>query len=154
MSSIIDKALQQSIKNQVKETVLWQNASPNSSFAAQKINVSVPSDAAVYATYAYSGSNPIVAESPETKIGKSGYTTIEAGIDGTSGLTVRMRDFDVESDGISFGNCSTKTSNNFKATEVTNNYMIPLFIYAKRVLGGVIHKLITLATRPRREVLA
>lgn len=38
-NSVIDKALQQTMQDQVKEKVLWKNASPDSTFPQQNVTV-------------------------------------------------------------------------------------------------------------------
>lgn len=153
--SIIDNALRQSIKDQVKETVLWQNASPNSSFAGQTIPAEIPDDAEVYAKFAYATVNDTVMDSTPISRGKLGWAVFTARVqeDGVP-TTFRERTFSISDAGVVFNPCFSKAANSTANTQ-TDNYVIPLIIYAKRVLGGVIRKIkILTASLVRREVLA
>ena len=134
--SIIDNALRQSMQDQVKETVLWQNASPNSSFVGQTIPAEIPDDAEVYAKFAYTAGNNTVIDSTPIPKGKLGWAIFTARVqEDDVPTTFRERTFSTSDAGVVFNPCFSKTANSSVTTQ-TNNYVIPLTIYAKRVLGG------------------
>ena len=155
--SIIDNALQQSMQDQVKKKKLWTNASPTSSFAEQKVSLDLTGYQGVRVKLAYNNSSmsDIQAEF-DIEIGKQTHAVMFGPLtaEGTTILTT-ARMLTAETDGVEIETAYAKNTGMTAEGTVNNTRQIPIDIYGiKNILGGVIHKLITIATHPRREVLA
>lgn len=149
MSSVIDNALQ-ALFNWSRRTQVWVNSSPESAFPEQTISCDLSDAEFVEIRYRY-GTADDTEWMEKVKIGKDTILLTQFNIHTSSGsLGARRRSAQTSNTAISFGTSFLKAANQTSSTE-SNNYLIPTVIYK---LGGVIHKLITLATRPRREVLA
>lgn len=147
--SIIDNALQALLKISTRELV-WQNASPESSFAEQNIPLNLSDARGVCIGYRYSASSDTWREEIVEK-GKSVTCIYHVNVPTDNAYTYHAsRSISVDGNGVSFGDAYTKSVQSQDAT-INNARVTPTVIYK---LGGVIHNLITLATHPRREVLA
>ena len=142
----IDIGLRQSMQDQVKKKVLWENASPGSSFAEQKITIP---DILNYdytdIDYKPTTTSP-TRKCERTPIETDGSGTLVGFLNlGSNSATASIyRTFDIASDGITFKDCEYKSGQSGNAS-VVNTYNIPLTIYGIKVVGGVIRKLKTLA---------
>lgn len=136
--SVLDNALQQSIKDQVKEITVWDNAAPTSSFPSQTIpaalkgakfikilfNTTIASDGEQYENMV------------EIEANSRGYfqSTVNVGTQSKTKYfaqrTIRATDT-----GVTFGDGKTVEVGTNGSTD-TNNYCIPKKIIKKMVLGG------------------
>lgn len=151
--SVIDNALQALFINGCKVKKLWENASPTSNFSAQKITVDMG---------AFDQVRILLRESTSDTYPYYFIDDFEKNDDGIIVRTLNYnktgateaasyRTVDVGNTGIAFG-AGYINQGNVQA----NNYNIPIIIYGIQLLGGVIHKLKTLAASlfTRKEVPA
>ena len=114
--SVIDNALQTLLKMASTE-ILWENASPKSSFAAQTIRISGLQDYDfIVATFAYStGAYPSVSVIISTDVGENAAANIP-------GSVVGRRNATVQSNGIKFAEANRMTT--YGGNAVTDNAVI------------------------------
>ena len=152
--SVVDNAIQQLFKNGCKIKKLWTNASITSSFVAQDVSVN---------TSGYDGTMVSFRRNNTDDGAVSGTALIVNYGGGDQVLieyaaTMLFRDVVWNSRSqIKFGDCKRLIQYAVSGSrETVNNLLIPVAIYGIKLLGGVIHKLKTLAASlfTRREVPA
>ena len=134
-SSVIDKALRQTMQDQVKKVELWRNASPGSSFGEQDINLNLVGfdSVIVRARYSVNNANEI---SEEIALGKGGELVL---ISNNWDKTFQSRSFSASDDGIRFGTNKNVYYAGSAATTANSTFIIPQVIYGcKRIIGGAI----------------
>ena len=137
-SSMIDKALQQVLKDSEKKKVLWRNAAPASGFGKQAIPINdlqKYTNVEVIGTYNQVTNRPDCSIICETTVGES------AAIQSAQGA-MQYRVFTIGTNEIEF------ESGNYLATyrgsaEVTINACVPLVIYGIKILTGGGYRLAT-----------
>lgn len=127
----IDKAIQQLFKQSVKLVKLWENASPTSSFAAQKISIDLAGYDDIVTVFKAS------ATGQNTKAEAGKKTALKDIINITSASTVFFASRSVSADdsGVQFGGCTGKTGTTGTPTTY-NEYAIPAKIYGVKLIGG------------------
>ena len=153
--SVLDNALQALLLNGCKVKKLWTNAASGSDFPAQKISLSMAKYDAALIELKTSKSD---AASEYCRIcfkGKDDWADAFANAQRDAVVEIRTRQYSVSSTGVNFQSGYGKSVSSMSSS-VRNDYAIPSTIYGIQLLGGVIHKLKTLAASLflRREVLA
>lgn len=129
--SVIDKALQ-TLFGWSRRTLVWENASPTSTFPEQDINCDLSDAEFVEIRYRY-GTVDDTEWVEKVKIGKGTNLLVQFNIHTSSGsLGARRRAVQTSNTAISFEGSYVKTANQTSSTE-TANYLIPTAIYK---LGG------------------
>lgn len=131
--SVLDNAIQ-ALYKMAHMYLLWENASPESSFGAQSIaiNLSEYSKIQVIFNYAYNSAEQYTAVAD---IGTSGAGNFLYYIAGNGYPGFRQRGFYPESNGVKFDTAYSKRANQTDTTE-SPNYVIPCKIYGIKRLGG------------------
>lgn len=125
--STLDNALQALLSMAHKE-LLWTNAKPTSSFAAQTINLSLSKYKRIKIVIAY-GTKSNYKYVYELVVGsESEMTAMYDTVKAVSGIGVRGRECNIMTTGIEFMNCTYKKSN-YDESVVDNSYFIPIEIY-------------------------
>lgn len=135
--SVIDNALQALFINGVKLIKLWENSSPTSNFAAQKLQLSLAEydEVEIRALMSTTSENAIIIRIPVGENGTLFKPLIQS---------LRYREItSVDASGVTFSTGQNATWNGNSVTN--NNQLIPVAIYGIKLLGGVIHKLKILA---------
>lgn len=153
--SAIDNALQALFVNGCKIKKLWTNASPTSQFTAQKINLTLSNYDAVLAEFKTSTATSASEYCRICFEDNEDWADTLANANLNEVVEIRTRQYAVSSTGVQFQQGYGKSITN-AGTSVRNDYAIPLTIYGIQLLGGVIHKLKTLAASlfTRKEVPA
>lgn len=145
--SVIDNALQACFKESVKVLKKWTNASPASSFAAQKISIDLSGFDGAFVGLLSSTTATSVETFCFCEIGKGVFPVAQP-------YYLRTRKVTADKTGVTFDS-GTRYDSSWSSYS-DNGVAIPAEIYAvKFIMGGVIHKLKTLAASlfTRREVL-
>ena len=121
--SVLDNALRQSMQDQTKSKVVWENASPASTMGAQTI----PIDLSTWDDV------EIVIGNNNNKMAcvcmKPGDTANLY----TSGVYIYSRRYTISETGVTIANGNTGAGS---AAEVDNNAAKPFIIYARKIIGG------------------
>lgn len=137
MSSIIDNALQ-ALFNWSRRTLVWENASPTSTFDTQDITLDLSDCIGAAVIYRYSTADDSIVRH-EGNVGETVAATRTFNIINNTGtIGHRSRSFDISADGIHFNNAVRKMVND-KEMAIENAYLIPVAIYK---LGGAIANLL------------
>lgn len=116
------------LKGAITETLLWENANPTSSFAAQTIGLDLSEYDSVEIFTALS-TNGTIHRVDKAKKGYSCRILDYYNPTSTSNyLDLLNRSAAVNNNGVKFGTANSKQTNSTEATE-NNKYMIPLKIY-------------------------
>lgn len=127
-NGMVDKALQQIWKDGIKLKRLWINASPESAFPAQKINLNIPEDGLVLITarvdtYPYNGT--------VSGVGRVGEDLFLIGSTSRNrGRMLKLTTSGVECDD------ALQWNNYGSSSNAHGEYMIPLEIYGIKILAG------------------
>lgn len=133
--SILDNALQALFKMAYKE-IIWENASPASSFADQTIALAALAD--YDAVMIQFGNSTTVPETTSYQIflkNKSGYAITYSNLQAETYIYMRSRIVDVNVANVIFGDCYAHAVVNQSAS-VQNNFAIPQVIYGLKLSGG------------------
>lgn len=137
MLSLLDKALQailKMLKKKDERVLLWENASPGSTFKGQTINV----DATQYGLIVLEERYSTETQSRETFIFtpvNGGYARELAGAE-YSNVGYHSRWMEFKTSGITFGDNYYKNINTSTGGKVDNTYQIPQKIYGIKSSGG------------------
>lgn len=121
--SVIDNALQQSMKDQTKSKVAWENASPASTMGAQTIPIDLSTWDDVEIVI---GNNNNKMACVRMKPGDTANLY-------TSGAYTYYRRYTISETGVTIANGYTGVAS---AAEVDNNAAKPFIIYARKIIGG------------------
>ncbi len=126
--SILDNALQALFKMAHKE-IIWENASPASSFADQTIALATLADHdAVMAQFGNSTNIPETTSYQIFLKNKSAYIITYSNLQASAYIYVRSRTVEVTAANIIFGDCYAHATVNQNAS-VQNGFAIPQVIY-------------------------
>ena len=135
--SIIDNALRQSMQDQIKKKKLWTNASPTSSFASQKVSLDLTNYSGVDIEVGYNNGADAPINTFECPIGRYVRVVVVGPLSTSSSIYGVSRAAEVDADGITFGDTTSKAFNTSGNGEINNARAIPLNIYGiKNILGG------------------
>jgi hypothetical protein len=152
--SVVDNAIQQLFKNGCKIKKLWTNASITSSFTAQDISVKTTGCDGVMVTFRRASSGDAASSGTAIVMNYGGGDQILV----EYAATMLFRDVVWNSRSkITLSDCKRLIQYAVTGSRETENaLLIPVAIYGIKLLGGVIHKLKTLAASlfTRREVPA
>ena len=158
MANLVDNAIQKLFKDGCKIVKLWENASPTSSFLGQTITIpSVRSyDYLLVEARATLNDGTIYFQALARTSGENGrlITGIDTGLGAVIKFVVREFYVGTINPVVRFYDCNFKPTTSIG--EVYNIGAVPVLIRGIKLLGGVIHKLKSLAASPlcRKEVLA
>lgn len=137
--SILNKALQNSMQDQVKEVEVWENASPDSSFPEQSITVDLSKGDRVKVLYrtALSVDPARYENTAECQVGENGMIQHTLNV-GTAGMTkyFLQRTFKTMSNKISFAVARSAAVGSTDSDD-NNAYCVPVKIFLiKNIVGG------------------
>ena len=133
--SVLDNALQALFTMAHKE-ILWENASPASSFADQTITLTALADYdAVIIQFGNSTNIPDTTSYQIFVKNKSGYAVTWSNLQAKTTLYVRSRIVDVNAANIFFGDCYAHATTD-QSTPVQNGFAIPQTVYGLKLSGG------------------
>lgn len=117
--TVLDNALQQSMKDQTKSKIVWENASPASTMGAQTIPIDLSGwdDVEIVP-----GNNENKAQSIILSIGDSANVY-------TNGVDIYRRRYTVTENGVTI-------AAGYQLNTVDNNAAKPFIIYARKIIGG------------------
>lgn len=121
--SIIDNALQQSMKEQVKSKVVWENMSPASTIGSQTIPIDLSGWDDVEIVI---GNNNNKMACVRMKPGDTANLY-------TNGVYIYSRRYTISETGVTIANGNTGVASD---AEVNNNAAKPFTIYARKIIGG------------------
>lgn len=157
MANLIDNAIQQLFKDGCKIVKLWENASPTSSFEPQDILVPCGEYDGIVISYKSSNASQTYEfisgcrYKEDTMLPGEIATSIDSG--GQS-AQFNFRNNVLQANKIIFYGAWYKTVESGANTVNNNALIIPIIIYGIKLLGGVIHKIKSLAASLfRKEVL-
>ena len=125
--SILDNALQQSMKDQTKSKVVWENASPASEFGAQDLSLPAMQGFDAVEIQFGAGSSSVTGN-VRLDIGAN---TPKAVFDNTT--YPNRRHVAVYDSHILFGDAEQYSGNKWS---IENDVVKPLVIYARKIIGG------------------
>lgn len=152
--SVLDNALQALFSMAHKE-LLWKNASPTSSFAAQNVSVNTSGYDGVMVPFRRAASTDGAVSGTAIIMNYGGGDQVLLG--DYAGTNLFRNVIWSSRTQLQFQNAGRLTQYAVSGSTTTENQMlIPVAIYGIKLLGGVIHKLKTLAAPlfGRKEVLA
>ena len=135
--SILDNALQALFKMAHKE-LLWENASPKSSFPAQDITVPCAEYDMILILYNVATTTPTYMVSSLVKCVPGNYAPAEfvGSIDSSSAVVkFHFRNSVLYASKIAFVGGNSKESSNY-AKVADNTTMIPIYVYGLKLSGG------------------
>ena len=129
MANLVDNAIQQLFKIAHKELV-WENANPTSSFAAQTLPVDVSDAGLVMVDFAFATADLNTRYIYTGVVGAAGVFCFHTSLlgNGLAGIAVRSLLASIGNRNIEFGDGSLKGANQTVAT-TNNTYCIPMHIY-------------------------
>ena len=133
--SILDNAIQALFKMAHKE-IIWENASPASSFTDQTIALAALAD--YDAVMIQLGNSTNIPETTSYQIflkNKSAYIITYSNLQASAYIYVRSRTVEVNAANIIFGDCYAHAVVNQSAS-VQNGFAIPQVIYGLKLSGG------------------